>query len=75
MGNKDLQVIKIALTYDELANRRLGIDWRYGWGGAHSNNTTAEQAALQYLGGCASSCLPFWRCMRKSEIGEQSKVA
>jgi hypothetical protein len=59
MGNKDFQVIKIALTCDTLANNQ----WS-GWDGTHSNNTKAGQAAPQYRDDCASSCQPFCWWMR-----------
>lgn len=41
--------------------------WR---GDAYSNNTRVGQAALQYLGGSASFCLPY---CRSKEMCEESK--
>ena len=55
MGDENLQVIEIALTFGEISNVPGG------WNSTYNNSTRGEQEALRHLHDHASSSLPLCR--------------
>jgi hypothetical protein len=63
MRDKNLKVIEITLTFGDLLAQ---LSRERVAGKTYNNNTTVERGAPQRRGGRASSCLPWYRMMRRS---------